>query len=223
MSNYNQEEENENDPNVVAYKKDMAAQQNQNTAANGNGTTTVNVSGSNTQQQQQQQVSKKRPDGWKTEDGKMWRWDNYYTLPDEYKKFLEPKNTKGKLDPAGIEPPVHVDPFDGKTYKFWVAFFDNGGSRISCMEWNTTSQGSSSGGTSATGGQKKSFYKTIDLEEGNIDQVKAFYASVRDNKKIMFKRVDSVPITATEIKPDGTRVTKQELRHVLELQERIDY
>lgn len=167
-------------------------------------------------QPQPEQGPKKR-EGWSTTDGKFWKFQNYENLPAEYKEFLPRQSTKSKLHPDGIEPITHVDPQDGKTYKFWITFYSNGGSGVSSMEWNT------SGGGGYSGGQKKSFYMDIGIGQHNINEANALLSANESDRQFKYKPLSGLTKNKTTKNPDGTTVFETEPVVLLVKQKRVEY
>jgi hypothetical protein len=156
-------------------------------------------------------------EGWRTTDGKFYRFENYDNLPAEYKTFLPRKSTKGKLAPDGIEPIVHVDPVDGKTYRYWITFFPNGGSSVSSMEWNASSGG--------TGGsyQRKTFYMDIGVGEHTLSEANALLSANENDRVFRYKKDGNIQISTTTKAPDGTVTVSSRIVYVLLKQKKIEY
>ena len=167
----------------------------------------------------EEQTKPKVREGWTTTDGKFWRFENYDNLPAEYKAFLPRKGTKGKLAPNGIEPIVHVDPVDGKTYRWWITFFANGGSSVSSMEWNA-----SGGGSGGSGGyQRKSFYMDIGVGEHDLSEANALLAANENDRVYRYKKDGHLQISSTTKAPDGTVTVSSRIVYVLLKQKKIEY
>lgn len=156
----------------------------------------------------------KRPDGWKTNDGSFWNWSNYETLPLDYKEFIPKKQTKTKRYPNGeIDPIIHEDPFDKKTYMYGVTFFDTGGTSV----WSRLH-------VPRTTGFKKAYFKTIDVIEGTAKEIRTHLAASneeRGNKS--YKYVQPFQIKEMTTNADGSKTLSDKIIHVLLLQERIEY
>ncbi len=167
----------------------------------------------------EQQPKPKVREGWTTTDGKFWRFENYDNLPAEYKEFLPRKSTKGKLAPNGIEPIVHVDPVDGKTYRWWITFFANGGSSVSSMEWNASGGGSGGG----TYGQRKAFYMDVGLGEHNLTEANALLSANENDRIYRYKKDGHLQISTTTKTPDGTVTVSSRTIYLLLKQKRIEY
>ena len=139
--------------------------------------------GTTTQQTVQEQSQKPRVrEGWTTQDGEFFTFKNYDNLPAEYKTFLPRKQTKSKTRPDGAETVVHVDPFDGKTYRYGVTLFDNGGSSV----WSRfVDPNKPQGGGSGSG--SKSFYLDVGCTEYSINEANALLAANESDRVYRYK------------------------------------
>jgi hypothetical protein len=170
----------------------------------------------NTAVQEQPKSTGKRPEGWRSDDGKFWKWQNYDNLPSEYKAFLPRESTKGKLNQNGIEPIVHQDPFDGRLYKYWISIFPNGGSTVSSMELSQQQQG---GGYSG-----KSFYVDVGVGEHQVGEANALLAANESDRVYRYKYVNDYATETTSVRnADGTSTTTSKRGVMLLKQKRVGY
>jgi hypothetical protein len=154
----------------------------------------------------------------KKEGSDFWNAD-YDGLPSEYKAILKREGGWKSYDKVNkIGGPLE-DPFDHKKYYFGVNSFNN-----KFSVWSVEAKGLPSNGqasSSGAGGQKKVFYKTIQIKSVNEQEANALLQS--SDRQKQWKYVQTFQFRKVANAPDGTKMFIDELVHVMQQQERIEY
>lgn len=164
--------------------------------------------------QEEQTKPRIRP-GWETKDGEFFTFKNYHNLPAEYKVFLKYEQTKSKAKPdAPQEVITHVDPVDGRTYRYGVTIFDNGGSSV----WSRLQDPNRPSGS----GFKKSFYLDVGLVEVDGGVADGTLAMNETEREYRHKWVGSHVLGSVQI-VDGEKKVVNKVVHIIVKQKRIEY